>query len=81
MRLDLELHRLLFDHDCVIVPGWGGFLAQYRPARLDANRQLIHPPGKEVGFNRHLLRNDGLLTDHIAQRDGIGFASANALID
>jgi len=81
MRLDQELHRLLFDHDCVIVPGWGGFLAQYRPARLDANRQLIHPPGKEVGFNRHLLRNDGLLTDHIAQRDGIGFARANALID
>lgn len=81
MALERELHELLYDHDCVIVPGWGGFLAQYRPARLDAARQLVHPPSKEVGFNRHLLRNDGLLTDHLAQRDGIGFAAANALID
>ncbi|MEZ4790177.1 MAG: SPOR domain-containing protein [Flavobacteriales bacterium] len=81
MSLARELHLLLFEHDCVIVPGWGGFLAQYRPARLDKVRQLIHPPSKEVGFNRHLLRNDGLLTDHIAHRDGVGFAAANALIE
>lgn len=81
MGLERDLHHLLFEHDCVIVPGWGGFLAQYRPARLDETRQLIHPPSKEVGFNRHLLRNDGLLTDHIAQRDDVGFAAANALID
>lgn len=81
MGIERDLHELLFEHDCVIVPGWGGFLAQYRPARLDQTRQLIHPPSKEVGFNRHLLRNDGLLTDHIAHRDGLGFAAANALID
>ena len=81
MNLARELHQLLFEHDCVIVPGWGGFLAQYRPARLDVVRQLIHPPSKEVGFNRHLLRNDGLLTDLIAHRDGLSFAAANALID
>lgn len=81
MGLERDLHHLLFEHDCVIVPGWGGFLAQYRPARLDETRQLVHPPSKEVGFNRHLLRNDGLLTDHIAQRDGIGFALANAFIE
>lgn len=81
MSLARELHLLLFEHDCVIVPGWGGFLAQYRPARLDKVRQLIHPPSKEVGFNRHLLRNDGLLSDHIAERNGIGFAAANALIE
>lgn len=81
MALERELHELLFDHDCVIVPGWGGFLAQYRPARLDGLRQLVHPPSKDVGFNRHLLRNDGLLTDHIAKRDGVGFAAANDAID
>jgi hypothetical protein len=81
MGIERDLHDLLFEHDCVIVPGWGGFLAQYRPARLDQARQLIHPPSKEVGFNRHLLRNDGLLTDHIAHRDGLGFAAANALIE
>ncbi|MGV3638063.1 MAG: hypothetical protein ACO1NQ_10535 [Flavobacteriales bacterium] len=81
MGLERELHELLHEHDCVIVPGWGGFLAQYRPARIDEARALVHPPSKEVGFNRHLLRNDGLLTDHIAQREAIGFADANQRID
>jgi hypothetical protein len=81
MGLERELHELLYEHDCVIVPGWGGFLAQYRPARIDEARSLVHPPSKEVGFNRHLLRNDGLLTDHIAHREAIGFGDANARID
>lgn len=81
MALERDLHDLLFEHDCVIVPGWGGFLAQYRPARLDEARHVIHPPSKDVGFNRHLLRNDGLLTDHIAKRDNIGFAVANSIIE
>jgi hypothetical protein len=81
MGLERDIHELLFDHDCVIVPRWGGFLAQYKPARLDESRALIHPPGKAVGFNRHLLRTDGLLADRLAQRDGIGYAAANAVID
>lgn len=81
MGLERDIHALLYDHDCVIVPRWGGFLAQYRPARLDESRAVIHPPGKAVGFNRHLLRTDGLLADRLAQRDGIGYAAANALID
>lgn len=81
MGLERDLHDLLFEHDCVIVPGWGGFLAQYRSARMDEARNVIHPPSKEVGFNRHLLRNDGLLTDHLAKRDDLGFATANGIIE
>lgn len=81
MGIERDLFDLLHEHDCVIVPQWGGFLAQYRPARLDQGRKLIHPPSKEVGFNRHLLRNDGLLADLIAKRDGLSFADANALIE
>ena len=76
MGIERDLHDLLYEHDCVIVPQWGGFLAQYRPARLDAARNVIHPPAKEVGFNRHLLRSDGLLADRAAMRDGISFAEA-----
>jgi len=81
MGIERDLFDLLYEHDCVIVPQWGGFLAQYRPARLDEGRKLIHPPSKEVGFNRHLLRNDGLLADLIATRDGLPFSAANALIE
>ena len=81
MGIERDLQELLYCHDCVIVPQWGGFLTQYRPARLDEARKQIHPPGKDVAFNRHLVRNDGLLADHVARRDGIAFDVATARID
>lgn len=81
MGIERDLHDLLFCHDCVIVPQWGGFLTHYRPARLDEARKVIHPPGKDLSFNRHLVRNDGLLADHLAKREGIGFDTATARID
>lgn len=76
MSIVRELNDLLHDHDCVIVPRWGGFITHYRPARLDETRRLVHPPGKELGFNRHLTRNDGLLADRVARREGIGHDAA-----
>ncbi|MBK6829485.1 MAG: hypothetical protein IPG92_01495 [Flavobacteriales bacterium] len=32
MGIERDLHDLLFCHDCVIVPQWGGFLTHYRSA-------------------------------------------------
>ena len=81
MPIERDLFELLYEHDCVIVPRWGGFLAQYRPARLDKARNLVHPPTKEVGYNRHLLRNDGLLADRLALREGIDHSAAVSLLD
>ena len=81
MGIERDLHDLLFCHDCVIVPQWGGFLTHYRPARLDEARKLVHPPGKDVSFNKHLVRNDGLLADRLAKREGIAFDTASARID
>ncbi len=81
MALTDHLNELLHDHDCVIVPRWGGFLTHYRPARLDEVRRLVHPPGKELSFNRHLTRNDGLLADQLAKREGLGHEAAIARID
>lgn len=81
MAIERDLHELLYAHDCVIVPRFGGFLTHYRPARLDEQRRSIHPPSKDVSFNRHLTRTDGLLTDHVAKADGLDFNQATAVID
>ncbi len=81
MPIERDLHDLLYAHDCVIVPRFGGFLTHYRSARLDEQRQIIHPPSKDLGYNRHLTRTDGLLTDRVARREGIGFQQASAVID
>lgn len=77
MRLELFIAELLFDHDCVIVPDFGGFVATYRPARLNTEAHLIYPPTKQVGFNRHLSHNDGLLVDHIARQTGLTYTDAS----
>ncbi|MDP3003404.1 MAG: hypothetical protein Q8N38_09780, partial [Bacteroidales bacterium] len=29
------IRELLFGHDCVIVPGFGGFIGNYTPAHID----------------------------------------------
>ncbi len=81
MPIERDLHELLYAHDCVIVPRFGGFLTHYRPARLDEQRRSIHPPSKDLSFNRHLTRTDGLLTDHLAKAQGLDFVRAGAVID
>ena len=81
MSIERDLHDLLYCHDCVIVPQWGGFLTHYRSARLDEARRVVHPPGKDISFNRNLDRNDGLLADQVAKREGIAFNEARGSIE
>ncbi len=76
MRLDAFLADLLYRHDCVVVPGFGGLVANYRPSRLDRHSHFITPPAKHIGFNRNLQANDGLLSHHIASVLGITYAQA-----
>ncbi len=57
---------LLFDHECVIVPGLGGFLKAYSPARIHHLTHEFHPPSGHVAFNAGLSGNDGQLANHIA---------------
>ena len=81
MAIERDLHELLYCHDLVIVPQWGGFLTHYRSARLDEAHRAVHPPGKELSFNPRLTRNDGLLADHLAKRTGVPFDAATRQID
>jgi hypothetical protein len=81
MPIERDLYQLLYDHDCVIVPRFGGFLTHYRSARLDEQRGMVHPPGKDVSFNRHLVRTDGLLAHELGRREGLEHAKASAVVE
>jgi len=78
MRLEAFITDLLYDHDCVIIPGFGGLVATYRPARLNRITHVIKPPSKHVGFNRNLTHNDGLLAAHVARITGKAYSEALA---
>jgi nucleoid DNA-binding protein len=70
------IKELLFVHDCVILPGFGGFVANYKPANIDENLNAIFPPSKEIGFNRNLSKNDGLLINRLAESENLSYSEA-----
>lgn len=72
---------LLIEHDCVVIPDFGGFVAKKRGARLDTQRHRIEPPAKEIGFNARLFHNDGLLAQDMRLREGISYIEAMQRIE
>ena len=76
MRLEQEIHHLLQRHDCVIVPGFGGFLGRSSGAFLQSSTHYIVPPGKRISFNGMLQDNDGLLATHLVLHAGLSHAEA-----
>lgn len=81
MELTKHIRELLFRHDCVIVPGFGGFVTNPDSARIDNVRHVFYPPSKKVGFNRKLDHNDGLLASHISSKEGVSYTDANKLVE
>ena len=80
MNLADHIRPLLRDHDCVIIPGFGGLVADFAPARLHPGRHLLSAPTKQVAFNQALTRNDGLLVDALAQHLHLPAAQAHELL-
>lgn len=79
--LDQFLHPLFLDHDCVVVPGLGGFVCNRQPARYDEARQELTPPYRSVLFNERLVHHDGVLAQAVARAEGITLDAAVALIE
>jgi nucleoid DNA-binding protein len=75
------IRELLFGHDCVIVPGFGGFIGNYTPARIDKNSATFYPPVKQISFNRNLNHNDGLLVGRISGTKGINYGDARNMVE
>jgi nucleoid DNA-binding protein len=75
------IRELLFGHDCVIVPGFGGFVGNYAPARVDKETGTFYPPVKQISFNRNLNHNDGLLVGRISFVSKINYGDARSIVE
>jgi hypothetical protein len=73
--------ELLLLHDCVIIPGFGGFIGNYSPARIDRVHHTFEPPAKRLLFNINLKQNDGLLANAVAESFGTSYAEACRMIE
>ncbi len=79
-RFEDALVDLLLKHNCVIVPGFGGFVTQEVGAKLDKIRNTIEPPKKSLLFNAKLTNNDGLLVNYICQDRQIDFEQSQIIV-
>ena len=75
-----HIENLLPEHDCVVVPGLGGFVQNEVQARIQPGARLFYPASKEIGFNHRLKFNDGLLAQSYQESNGMSFEEANAEI-
>lgn len=80
MNITLHIKALLYRHDCVIVPGFGAFLAQFQSAKIDEEQNLFFPPSRSVRFNAQLKSNDGLLLNYLESAESLNYVEAKNAI-
>jgi hypothetical protein len=70
------ISQLLLQKDCVIIPGLGGFVANYKGAFLNPATHTFSPPARRIAFNASLNTNDGLLAHTIARAEQVSYDKA-----
>ena len=80
-NLAKHIELLLRDNDCVILPGFGGFIAHAVPAYYVSEEHLYYPPSRSISFNTAITMNDGLLAQSYMRSYNVDYAQAVYLID
>ena len=79
-EIALHIDFLLHTHDCIIVPGLGGFVVNETGVEKNGLWGL-DAPTFELIFNNKLTYNDGLLAESLMKTSNISFAAATKQID
>lgn len=76
-----NIFNLLYEYECVVVPGFGGFVTNYRGADIDTSRKVILPPSNDLDFVDKLTFNDGVLVSRLAEQNGRSYQEAISTIE
>jgi hypothetical protein len=77
---DEILVQLIIQHDCVVIPEFGGFVSKAISSKIDFDKGTMSPPSKQLLFNVQLINNDGLLNASIASINQLSYLEANEVI-
>ena len=80
-NLERHITRLLLDNDCVIVPGFGGFMAHHMNAYYNEEDGRFYPPRRTIGFNSQLKMNDSLLAQSYIEAYDTSYPEAMGRIE
>jgi len=81
MKIARYVGELLFDYECVVIPGLGGFIAEDRSVKINKVTDKFSPPYRKIHFNLHLIANDGLLVNFVAAEENITYKVAKQRVD
>lgn len=74
-----QVDFLLPKHSCVILPGFGAFIANSELSSR-TNSYEMKPPAYSIIFNQDINHNDGLIASAIQSTQNISFSAANNLV-
>ena len=75
-----HIKELLFRHDCVIIPNFGGLVSNPVSSKINTVSGTIFPPSKLIVFNKNLSINDGLLINHISKKEKISIHDSKNIV-
>ena len=68
--------KLIAQHNCVIIPGLGAFLAHNVPASYNAEDGIFMPPHRKLGFNPQVRIDDALLLSEYIDEQQLSYDEA-----
>lgn len=80
-NLEKHITRLINRHNCVIIPGFGAFLAHNVPASYNKEEQLFIPPHRTLGFNSQVTVDDALLVSDYMKTGNHSYEKATDIMN
>ncbi len=83
MNIDITpyIKELLYEHNSLVIPGFGALVLKYAPSTIDHVQGLLNPPAKSISFDKNLVTNDGKLIDIIQKKHKLGTAEAAEVVN
>lgn len=80
MMISLVQHieYLMIYNDCVVIPGWGALIANYRPSTVKGSK--MECPQRTIAFNGDINHNDGMLANSLMRRHHMSYEQACSFI-
>jgi nucleoid DNA-binding protein len=76
MKIGRYIYALLQEHESVVLPGLGTFIAQVKSSGF-SGENILAPPSMVVRFVPEVRINDGLLLNYISHKQGINSPKAH----
>ncbi len=80
MKIGMYISELLYDHDAVVLPGFGEFFTKYTPARFIPDEGKVESPKKTIAFNADKTEGDDPLVDYLCQKQGLDSGQVKAYL-